>query len=157
MSIRQKTYGPFEVIGELSGQGRVMLALPFEDVMGARVLVSLADNYGSQISQGTPNHLWPGVEITIWGTVQSYENMLKRTCIHSLSGPMSTVFSYEDGWDQLLFRARNMNGGSVVNLAGIPPFPTQATGFSLKVSVLVMPRSGFETPGDARKDGPRAG
>lgn len=159
-AIRQKTYGPFELIGELSGDGRVMLSLDFSEVVGCKVMISLEDTFGSIPAQNTPNHLWPGVEMTIWGVVQSYESCLKRMHLHALSGPMATKFDYEDGWDQVIFRARNTCGGSYQNLAGIPPFPTQAAGFSLKATVLVMPRSGFTTPGkndDGSNKTPRAG
>lgn len=161
-AILQKTYGPFELIGEQSGEGRVFLSLPFTDVVGCRLMISLADNYGSILPQTgipiAPNFLWPGVEMTIWGVVQSYESCVKRMHLHALSGPMATQFRYEDGWDQITLRARNTNGGSYVNLksgGGPPLFPTQANGYSLKATVLVMPRTGFPTPG--QNNGPRAG
>lgn len=147
-AIRTKSYGPFDVIGETAPQGRVFLQLPFQEVAGCRILVAVRDNFAQIPAQFVPSHEWPGAEITIWGNVQGYESVLKRQCVHMQTGPMGTVLDYAEGWDTVSFRAKNMNGGSVVGLAGIAPFPTQAAGFLLKVSVYVMPRSGFATPGD---------
>lgn len=144
--VRSPVYGPYEAIGETDSDGGVMLSLPFSDVAGCNILVSLSDNYSIFAGQGTPNHLYPGVELSVWGAIQSYENCLRRLQLHMFTGPARMLFDPADGWDTLLFRAQNMCGGSVVNGAGVPPFPTQAAGFSLKVSIYVMPRSGFATP-----------
>jgi len=147
-AIRNKSYGPFECIGEVKGEGRVFLSLPFTAVEGCRILVSLKDNFSQIAAQFVPSHEWPGVEVTIWGAVQGYECVIKRQCVHMQTGPMSKVFEYADGWDTIMFRARNMNGGNPQGQVemGIPPFPTQENGFLLATTVNVMPRSGFTTP-----------
>lgn len=147
-AIRNKSYGPFDVIGEVRGEGRVFLSLPFTDVAGAQVLVSLKDNFAQQAAQFVPSHEWPGVEVTIWGAIQGYEVVIKRQCVHMQTGPMSKVFDYADGWDTILFRARNMNGGNQQGQLemGVPPFPIQENGFALQTTVNVMPRSGFASP-----------
>lgn len=147
-AIRTKTYGPFELISEVSNDGRAFLTLPYADVEGSNILIGVADNYAVFPSQFSPNHLFPGAEITVWGSVQGFETLLKRQCVHMLTGPMAIKFKYEEGWDNLIFRGQNMNGGSVVNLAGIAPFPTQANHFSLTSTVYIFPRGGFTTPGN---------
>jgi len=93
-SIRNKTFGPFEMISEVKGDGRVFLTLPYAGVEGSNALVSVADNYGVFPSQTTPNHLWPGAEITVWGAIKGFETLLKRpVAVHMLSGPMAIKFS----------------------------------------------------------------
>jgi hypothetical protein len=147
-AIRSPVYGPFEVIGELSPEGREVLSLPFSEVAGCKVMVSVADNYALFPFAGfSPARFYPGVEVAIWGAVQGLQNCLRRVAVHMLSGPIAHTFDYADGWDTISFRGRNMCGGSTVNGDAAPPFPTQANGFSLKVSIYIMPRSGFASPG----------
>lgn len=144
-AIRNKAYGPFECINELNGDGRAFLSLPFHEVAGCKVMLAVADNFANKITGGAvPAFSFPGLEISIWGTVQGFENMIKRECVHMLSGPMSITFDYADGWDTLLFRGRNMCGGSTVSSG--TGSPTQANGFSITASVYVKPRSGFASP-----------
>ena len=146
--IRSPVYGPFEVIGELKNDGRVILSLPFTEVAGCNVVMAVTDNYAGCPQQSDADHLFPGVELSIWGAIGGFESCLRRTCVHMLSGPINKTFEYADGYDTVIFRAQNMCGGSLRNGSGIPPFPTQAAGFSLKVSIYIMPRSGFSAPGD---------
>ena len=63
---RNKSYGPFDVIGETKGEGRDYLALAFTEVAGSRILVSLADNFSQKLVQFVPSHEWPGVEATVY-------------------------------------------------------------------------------------------
>jgi hypothetical protein len=145
-AIRNKTYGPFQLISETTDDGNVFLSLPYAEVQGSQVLVAVADNYGVFPSQFAPNHLFPGVEITIWGAVMGFETCLRRQFVRQQTGPLALLFEWARGWDNILFRGRNMNGGSVVNLGGIPPFPTQANHFSLTSTVYIFPRGGFASP-----------
>jgi hypothetical protein len=156
-AIRSPVYGPFEVIGELSADGREILSLPFSDVVGCNILVSLADNYSIIPFQVVPNHLYPNVELSVWGAIQGYQACLRRIQLHMFTGPARMLFESSEGWTNLSFRAQNMCGGSTVNGAGIPPQPTQANKFSLKVSIYVMPRSGFAIPGSSGFSGINCG
>ncbi len=142
--IRTKSYGPFEIIGELTGDGRVMLALPFQDVVGCKVLVGVTDNFNFSATD-QPLFLWPGAEISVWCVVQGYETMIKRQCVHMQSGPMSMTFDYAEGWDTINFRGRNACGGSFQN-NGLGAPPTQASGASLTTNIYIKPRTGFGTP-----------
>lgn len=119
------------------------------------MLVSVSDNYASFPGEAVPQKLWPGAEITVWGVVQGIENMLKRACVHMISGPISINFDFDDGWDTVVVRARNMCGGSTLNLDGSPPQPTQENKYRLQVQLFIKPRSGFAAPetGGARKAG----
>jgi hypothetical protein len=144
-AIRSPVYGPFEVIGNISDGGQNILSLPFAEVAGCNVLVSLADNFAIQTVQQLPQGLFPGAEVSIWGAVQGYEACLRRVCLHMFSGPMQQLFEYAERWDTILFRAQNMAGGSTQNAGTSPPI-TQANKFSLKVSIYVSPRSGFASP-----------
>lgn len=155
-AIRSPVYGPFEVIGELKADGRNVLGLPFADVAGANLLLAVADNFANIAVQGIPQGLFPGVEITIWGAVQSYEVCLRRVCVHMLSGPIQHLLEYAERWDQILIRAQNMCGGSLQN-AGESPDITQANNYSLKVSVYISPRSGFTQPSETAGSYGRAG
>lgn len=141
--IRNKTYGPFEVISELSGDGRTLVSLPFTTVQGCKLLVAVRDNFAAKAAESEANHLYPGAEITIWGQVMGLNNMLRRQQVHMKSGPMSISFDTDDGWDQVFVKARNICGGSFQNAAGSPPFPTQDNGFSIKVQLFLKPRDGF--------------
>jgi hypothetical protein len=144
-AIRSPVYGPFEVIGNISEGGQNILSLPFAEVAGCNVLVSVADNFAIQTVQAVPQGLFPGVELSIWGAVQGFESCLRRACLHMFSGPLQQVFEYAERWDTILFRAQNMCGGSTQN-AGTSPEITQANKFSLKASIYVSPRTGFAAP-----------
>lgn len=141
---RNKVYGPFEIIGEGSPEGRVIQALPWVNVRGAQVLASCTDNFG-QLQPNTGNATyWAIAEVTIWGVVQGYANVLKRQQIRMSSGPMTYVLPDEEAYDQVEFRARNFTGGkrAVPSSTGSNA-PVQANGFSLKVQLFIQPRGGF--------------
>lgn len=149
--IRNKVYGPFQCIGNLTGDGPVILSLPFTQVAGCRVMVSVTDNFGSQVGSTVPqiyDRRYPGLEVSIWGAVQSLESCVKRQHVHMLSGPMGHVFDFEEGWDTINFRALNPQGGGYDPLHTIGAADvTQQGGYSLLANIFVMPRSGFVSPG----------
>lgn len=146
-AIRRKVYGPFESIQEVAGEGRIYLSLPYTDVMGSQVMLSVKDNW-AKINNANLGMYWPTLELTIWGAVQGYETVIKRQQTRMQTGPMFYIFDYAEAFDTVNFRARNISGGR----RGPPPdaedptIPDKRNGFSLTVDVYIQPRGGFASP-----------
>lgn len=145
---RNTSYGPYELVSENRGKGRVFLSLPFQEVVGCQVMIAVTDNFDgiARPPEGAgPNRLWPGAEITIWGVVQGFETMIKRQLVRKLTGPMFHLFDFADGWDSINFRGRDAVGGAY-NPNGLDFIVAGTTQPSIQANVYLKPRSGFSSP-----------
>jgi hypothetical protein len=147
-AIRRKVYGPYESIQEVSGEGRIYLSLPYTEVMGSQVMLSVKDNWAKFVNANLGMY-WPTLELTIWGAVQGFETVVKRQQTRMQTGPMFYIFDYAEAFDTVNFRARNISGGRrgpPSNAGEDTSIPDKRNQFSLTVDVYIQPRGGFASP-----------
>ncbi len=140
---RNKALGPYEIIGEVSAEGRVLVDIPWEKVIGGQVIVAVSDNYSQLQTTINDPQYWATAEVSIWGVVQGYAEVLKRQQLRMLSGPMLYQFANEEAYHAVRFRARNFTGGRRGSGASGANAATAENGYSLTVQLFLQPRSGF--------------
>jgi hypothetical protein len=141
---QSKVLGPVEIISETGPVGRVLDTIPYTNVRGSQILITVVDNWAALVDgqQAIPAYM-AGAEVELVGVVQAVEFVLKRQYCRMFTGPMFYVFDDAEAYDNILLRARNMSGGRRGNPGGIAPAPTAANGFSLKVQAQIQPRGGL--------------
>ena len=139
-----KVLGPFEIISETGPVGRVLDTIPYSNVRGSQIVITVTDNWAGlfdTVDGGIPAYM-PAAEIELLGTVQAVEFVLKRQYCRMFTGPMMYVFDDAEAYDNILLRARNLSGGRRGAPGGISPNPNAINGFSLKVQAQIQPRGG---------------
>lgn len=136
---RIKVYGPFDVLS-LNGlpEGQVLLTLPFPQVEGAQLLVAMTDSNQFGIVNDAESFL--AFEVGFWGSFQGFQSLIKRAAVRSLTGPMSYTFPFEESYDQVIIKVRNMSGGRRGPAPG--GIYTASNGCTATMNVFVQPRSG---------------
>lgn len=137
-----KVHGPFECITlNEQGEGTPVLVLPYSEVEASQLLAHLIDNTASNNGASSDSQFWIMIEVGIWGSLQGYESLIKRTTLSPRTGPMSYLFGFAEAYDKVIIKARNMSGGR--RGPGINGVVTLANGFSAPLTVNVQPRGGF--------------
>lgn len=147
MQGQSKVLGPFEVIQETGPVGRVLDTIPYVNVRGSQILITVVDNWAALVATaggGAIPVLMAAAEVELCATVQAVEFVLKRQYCRMFTGPMFYVFDDAEAYDNVLVRARNLSGGRRGPPGGaMTPQPDAANGFSLKVQVQIQPRGGL--------------
>lgn len=137
---RIKAYGPFETLSlnELP-EGQPLLTLPFAQVEGAQILVAMTASIPfDQINSGA----WLIAEVGLWGSFQGFQTLIKRAALRQITGPMSYTFQFEETYDHIIIKARNMSGGRRGAPQSVFGTYTVSNKCSLAMNVFVQPRSG---------------
>lgn len=136
---RTKVYGPFDILSLNSlSEGQVVLTLPYAEVQGAQLLSSVTQTNPNGIINDTQS--FAAFEVGYWGSFQGFQSLIKRAAIRSLTGPMSYLFDFEESYDQVIVKVRNMSGGR----RGPPPAGV-VTAFNnclATLNIFIQPRSG---------------
>jgi len=148
----RKSYGPYDVIDQVSIEGRELVAIPFDSVKGCQILCSVVDSISGFVTFGAAIRFIVGAEIEIWGVIQNYQTPLKRQFVTQRTGPMDYIFPYEEAYDLIQIRARNKTGGKSRS-AVLDQF-TSVNGFFLRVNLLINPRTGFDKKDGLTRDKP---
>jgi len=137
---RIKNYGPFDVLAlnELP-EGQPLLTLPFAQVEGAQILIAMTASIPrDQITSGA----WLIAEVGIWGSFQGFQSLIKRAAIRQITGPMSYQFQFEEIYDQVIIKARNMSGGRRGPPQSAFGIYTKTNKCALDMNIFIQPRSG---------------
>lgn len=137
---KSKVLGPFEAVQAIAQDGVVLTSIPFSKVRGSQLIVSVSDNYASQfgdIVADVPT-FWATVEVTLMGSVQGAEFVIKRQAVRMLTGPLYYIADDSEAYDNIVVRGRNVSGGSKAAVDFIA-----SNGLSLLVQVQIQPRGGL--------------
>lgn len=143
---KSKVYGPYNIVSRVGNEGIPFLDLPFVDVANSQIAVSLRDNSATVLvgnqQDGGDNYFYCNVsaELSIWGSIQGYDTLIKRQHVRSLWGPMSLRLTDDDAYNKIVFAGRLFIGGK----PGLPSNLTIPSGSTLIVeaTVHVQPRGG---------------
>lgn len=149
----RKSYGPYNVIDDYVLEGRTLVTLPFDNVKGCQLLVSVVDNVDILNPGAADQRFWAIAEVAIWGIIQGYATPIKRQHVRMISGPMEYVFPFEEAYDSIEVRGRNMTGGKSRSVPATD-FVQSSLGFFINVNVLVNPRTGFDKGDGLKRDKP---
>lgn len=138
---KAKVFGPYNLmeLNELP-EGQTLLTVPYSEVQGAQLLCSVTNG-----SAGTPfgidTQFFLEFEVGIWGSYQGFLNLLKRTGMRALTGPMTYMFPIDFPFESISIKARNMSGGR--RGPGTDGVVTEANGFKSALTVHVQARAGI--------------
>ena len=137
-----KQYGPFEVVDIVQPDVQTLVTIPYSDVVGSQMLVTVSDNFARDFLLADNASRFAAAEIGITGRVQGEPYIIQRAHVRALSGPLRWIFRAEEMYDQIEIGARNMSGGR----RGSPSTDfavglnfTGASGFSILVNVSIQP------------------
>src|SRR3954468_2842849 len=92
--LARKVLGPFDVLDHVGPEPVSICTLPFREIEGGSISVVLSENITGSPAGGTFSEAM--VEIEIVGIVQGQIDVLKRTWITGLSGPVRKSF---EAWE----------------------------------------------------------
>lgn len=108
-------WGPYNVITFGGPDGTKLESFQYSEVKGSQICVWASDNFASFSNQAGAEtgylYFMALVEVSIWGTVQSFEACIKRQAVRMVSGPMNLAIPCDLPWQRIEIRARNMTGG----------------------------------------------
>lgn len=140
----RKVFGPYDIQQAVSGDCLQLTEIPYANVQGGQLLISVADNYNIQDQVTVFPRFWATAEVQIWGRIQGYDEILKTQQVRMVSGPMVYIVPFEEAYDYIDIRARNMSGGRRGPVfPDVAPNPTAERGFKLDVTIHFTPRGGM--------------
>ena len=118
--------------------------LPWSNVLGATITVAVTDDIDNGIAANTQlPQAMIGSEMSLYGNVQGYQTLLKTVFITAKTGPMDLELKWEEGYENISFRSRIMNGGRPLTPPYLSNAALLASQCKINANIYIMPRSGF--------------